>query len=520
MLDVGLMPTKRRYFMIDWLNLHGLTSSDVQKYCSVITLSYQPDSINFSFNSPAKGLRFHFDKSLKYLVLPSLKALLGSTVTTNYDLSKIKIVQHKAGELELPFTEWNDKTNAPIVHLVWSGTADDLICLAHEIAHAAQMILSKQSFMPPLAREVCAFLGELALIRFSKNQSSDWYLGLQAVWHTENQRYFASDVTLLADDLNAAAPPYNYRYNYPLARVAAMSLFATSSSDQLADFFASGSSAMAKLNFSTMMSDLQLNDAVHFSRQISNEAKEDILAFRMSLSPQASNLVSQAQIDFAWLYRPASAGCINGDRVEKISYLPAQLWVKWRSLGVLALAALKRSNADILPGVFLQKYEPVAEQASDLSFSFTTPWVQPLKFDALTAVGMTIQQLAASPYHQQFNLAYYLPVEILPPLQAKQLRCFVDAAGNPVGLTTWAWLSDASKHDVHITGRALQSLEWSGGSNLFFNDWITDPKAFRPATANMAQDIFPTKTASSLRRNPDGSVRRINTWKGRKVQRL
>jgi cytolysin-activating lysine-acyltransferase len=56
--------------------------------------------------------------------------------------------------------------------------------------------------------------------------------------------------------------------------------------------------------------------------------------------------------------------------------------------------------------------------------------------------------------------------------------------------------------------------EWSEGSHLFFNDWITKPTVFRTAMAHMTQTVFPNEIASSLRRNPDGSVRRINKWVG------
>jgi cytolysin-activating lysine-acyltransferase len=142
-----------------------------------------------------------------------------------------------------------------------------------------------------------------------------------------------------------------------------------------------------------------------------------------------------------------------------------------------------------------------------------------LNFDALTALGITIQQLATSPYHQQFKLSYYLPVEILPPLKAKQVRCFLNAKGEARGFVTWAWLNDVVKKELHTSGRALTISEWSSGAHLFFNDWITDPEIFRAAMTQMTHEVFPNETASSLRRNPDGSVRRVNKWTGRNLQK-
>jgi cytolysin-activating lysine-acyltransferase len=419
----------------------------------------------------------------------------------------------------LPFTEWDAKADAPAIHLVWSWTADDLICLAHEVAHAAQMILSNGAFTPPVAREACAFLGELALIRYAKSNSHAVYSELQSVWRHENQRYLGDDIIRMANDLKSGSASYHYRHNYPLARVAAMALFMEQGSDTIKDIFASGADAMKVLKLQDAVQSLRKSAIIHTNQLNQSEADEDIAAFRMSLSPQALQAVRTGEIDYAWLYRPANAGCVIEDRVEDITHLPTQLWVKWRSLGVFALAALNRGEADILPSAFLEKHEQAANELPELRFSTLTPWVQPLKFDVLTALGMTIQQLATSPYHQQFKLSYYLPIEILPPLKAKQFRCFLNAEGHPVGLVTWAWLSDVVRKEAHNSGRALTISEWSGGAHLFFNDWITDAEIFRAAMAQMTHEVFPNETASSLRRNPDGSVRRINKWTGRNLQK-
>ena len=124
-----------------------------------------------------------------------------------------------------------------------------------------------------------------------------------------------------------------------------------------------------------------------------------------------------------------------------------------------------------------------------------------------------------SPYHRRIKLSYYLPVEILPPLKARQHRSYWDIEGNPVGLTTWAWLSDHQKQHIHKTGRGLKSDEWTGGTHPFVNDWITEPRAFRAVMAEKRDEIFPNYIISSLRRHPDGSVRRVNKWTGRKLQK-
>ena len=81
-------------------------------------------------------------------------------------------------------------------------------------------------------------------------------------------------------------------------------------------------------------------------------------------------------------------------------------------------------------------------------------------------------------------------------------------------ITTWAWLSEKQKRDIHETGRALHSEEWVGGVHPFVNDWISEPTAFRAIMTEKRDIIFPNHVVSSLRRKPDGSVRRINKWTG------
>jgi len=58
----------------------------------------------------------------------------------------------------------------PSIVVPWrSGCAAEALSLAHELAHAVQIRATPArtpgGVMPPVAREVCAFLGERALLR-------------------------------------------------------------------------------------------------------------------------------------------------------------------------------------------------------------------------------------------------------------------------------------------------------------------------------------------------------------------
>ena len=134
----------------------------------------------------------------------------------------------------------------------WRGGPDDLICLAHEAAHALQIMLSNHMMMPPLARETCAFLGELFLIEYSREHSPSLFLHLMQTWRTENESYLTIDLDSLSDALAYPETPYHYRQNYPVARLAAVELFRRDSGKWLHDLFASGRDGMKHLPITAM----------------------------------------------------------------------------------------------------------------------------------------------------------------------------------------------------------------------------------------------------------------------------
>ena len=134
--------------------------------------------------------------------------------------------------------------------------------------------------------------------------------------------------------------------------------------------------------------------------------------------------------------------------------------------------------------------------------------------DEYTLNGYALCLLAQSPYHRQQALGDYYSTEILPALWAQQARFYVASDGTPTAMITWAWLSEEVEAEVHATGRALAQDEWACGNRLFFNDWVTPYNNIREVVQDMTHNIFPDQVATSLRRNPDGSVRRINRWTG------
>ena len=142
-----------------------------------------------------------------------------------------------------------------------------------------------------------------------------------------------------------------------------------------------------------------------------------------------------------------------------------------------------------------------------------------VNIDYYASNGFALELLAQSKYHRQHQLGSYFRTEILPALWANQARFYLTEAGVPTAMVTWAWLSEEVEKEIHTTGRALTRDEWKCGDRLFFNDWITPYNNIREVLHDMTHVIFPDQVATSLRRNQDGTVRRINRWTGVNLRR-
>ena len=137
-----------------------------------------------------------------------------------------------------------------------------------------------------------------------------------------------------------------------------------------------------------------------------------------------------------------------------------------------------------------------------------------VNIDHHASVGFALELLAQSDYHRQFPLGDYFRAEILPAIWCGQVRFYLTPNGSPTAMVTWAWLSEDVEREVHATGRALAQTEWRSGDRHFFNDWITPYGNIREVMHDISHNVFPDTVASSLRRNANGTVRRINRWTG------
>ena len=166
-------------------------------------------------------------------------------------------------------------------------------------------------------------------------------------------------------------------------------------------------------------------------------------------------------------------------------------------------------HSTVTPNEFLKKYDFIIKDFQNVRASITLPCLLDNSFDRLCALGCAVFLLAQSKYHSQFNVRDYLLTEIVPALENDQLLSFFDVHKNPVGLVSWAEISTEVQDELHTNGRALHVHEWSSGTNVFVNDWISIENSFCPIFRYIRNRRFSyVKTASSLRRLQNTSVKK------------
>lgn len=235
--------------LCDWLSIHGQRACCIELYLQSVgqgaartphhwaRSDLQPQSKPSRCGWPAASA------ALRSWIEPAFNEILALQV----DLSDVavRVVLDEAGFV--PYTLDHGADTSPEIVVLEPASPADLLSLAHEAAHAAQLILSRGSFMPPLAREACAFLGEIAFVEWMRQHEPDMFPSLFAAWLKHDEAYCGADLEALLQALGDPQMPYEYRMNYPIARAAAVVLFETAGEGALRALFAAGEGAMGLL---------------------------------------------------------------------------------------------------------------------------------------------------------------------------------------------------------------------------------------------------------------------------------
>lgn len=225
----------------DWMDLHGISK---QNAIGLLDLKIETNMCAGAYEVKSSGSSRGTAFDAKCLVLESfawffddlrIEGMLSNGVSW---VSDPKIVPQDG-----PHTL--HAADNITVFCCYSGTKADLVALAHEFGHALQLAYLSGRFSPPVDREICAFFGELILLSYCETRHPKLHKHLSKVWHEETQVYLGQDLENLTIALNHPSSPYEYRQNYPVARVAASTLFSSLSAPEVWKIF-KGKSGLAQ----------------------------------------------------------------------------------------------------------------------------------------------------------------------------------------------------------------------------------------------------------------------------------
>jgi len=207
------------YSLKDWLSLHALNAKDCVRILKWATIS----------DFPLDTARVDPARIMEGVTAQQAWALCSAALVERFPhhATVVHSVESHATRIFNPQNPVNGRYNFavdqgpgkyPFVCVRYQHRPSDLIVLAHEFSHAVQIWACESRFTPPVVREMCAFLGELILLEHVESRYPELHSTLLPVWVKQHKRSFGVPVNNLRLALQSPATPYDYAWNYPVAR--------------------------------------------------------------------------------------------------------------------------------------------------------------------------------------------------------------------------------------------------------------------------------------------------------------
>jgi hypothetical protein len=255
-----------QHTMGDWLKLHHLDANRVLEIISAFKAGKLPaipaflserasELLSENAVSSNHELKFTFEGAKQKYVFTSFSSYFGTILSIDrfklfFDNLKFELLAEPPASFR-PFTSDFGKDQNTKITLCWTGSVADVVCLAHEVAHALQTSLSNHEFMVPLARETSAFFGELILLEWIAKHDPENFNSFLSAWEIENHKYLGEYAYDLASAVRNEDSAYKYELNYPIARMKAVEFFEAKSLLEMVQFFKSGHQAAHQLFIKT-----------------------------------------------------------------------------------------------------------------------------------------------------------------------------------------------------------------------------------------------------------------------------
>ena len=126
-------------------------------------------------------------------------------------------------------------------------------------------------------------------------------------------------------------------------------------------------------------------------------------------------------------------------------------------------------------------------------------------------IGQIASLMLSSEIHKKY-LVDDIGAMFLPAIHLNQFRIYRNKKGDPIGIITWAYLSDELQEKYQKGEKVLTKLEdWKSGDNGWIIDFIAPFGHAKEIIKDLRNNIFPDKEGKALRISKDGKIKGI--WK-------
>lgn len=232
-------PRNKRHTLSDWLTLHKLDPATCRELLDSMTWEGLNEPVtNCSLQSVYQAVELGAAWSATVEAMTEFLPEQKSTIDDTFVNTPI-VVDNRSHRA---FTLDKGPKAYPTIVLSYRDQPRDFLVVAHEFAHALQIRASRGKNVPPMIREICAFLGESALLSYTLRAQTTHHVHLAQAWRKANQRYFGAQRDRLREALLNTDAPYEYSWNYPIARFLAIQIFDRGSQEWIWGAFEGGAS--------------------------------------------------------------------------------------------------------------------------------------------------------------------------------------------------------------------------------------------------------------------------------------
>lgn len=134
-------------------------------------------------------------------------------------------------------------------------------------------------------------------------------------------------------------------------------------------------------------------------------------------------------------------------------------------------------------------------------------------------IGQITLLMLSSEVHRKY-LIDDIGATFLPAIHLNQFRLYKNKDGDPIGLVTWAFLSNDLDKKYQNGTAQLKLEDWKSGDNGWIIDFIAPYGHARQIIKDLRQNIFPNKKGKALRVKKDGKIKGILNLFGTNSRKL